>query len=60
LSYDALEEVQDGNAAQVAYLEAINQATTPARRQELIEHLLAYCKLDTLGLIMLVRFLQRE
>ena len=60
LSYEDLEEVQEGNAAQMAYLEAIDQATTPARRQELAERLLAYCQLDTLGLVRLVWFLQQE
>jgi hypothetical protein len=60
LSYDALQEVQDGSAAQVAYLEAIDPATIPSRRQELTEHLLEYCCLDTLGLVRLVQFLQHE
>ena len=60
LSYDALEEVQHGIAAQVAYLEAIDPATSPARRQELTERLLEYCCLDTLGLVRLVQFLQQE
>jgi hypothetical protein len=58
LSYEDLEEVQEGTAAQLAYLEAIDPATTPARRQELTERLLAYCQLDTLGLVRLVDFFQ--
>jgi hypothetical protein len=53
LSYDELEEVQDGGLAQQAYLEAIHADTTSDRRQQIESRLLAYCKLDTLATIML-------
>ncbi len=53
LDYAALGEVKDGLAAQAAYHEASDPATTPARRAELREALLEYCALDTLALVRL-------
>jgi hypothetical protein len=50
--------VQDGTLAQMAYAEAIHPATSAARRQELLDKLLAYCHMDTLALVRLVRFFQ--
>ncbi|MBM4288350.1 MAG: DUF2779 domain-containing protein [Deltaproteobacteria bacterium] len=58
LDYESLDEVQDGGSAQLAYAEAIDPATPPERRQELSEKLLAYCRMDTLGLVRLVTFFQ--
>ena len=49
-------EVQDGNDAMDAYLEIIDAATSPARRELLKQELLEYCKLDTLAMVRLVRF----
>ena len=54
LSYSDLDEVQDGLAAQRAYLEAIDPATSVQRRQALHEQLSAYCRLDTLAMVELV------
>jgi hypothetical protein len=54
LSYGDLDEVQDGLAAQRAYLEAIEAGTSVERRQALHEKLWAYCRLDTLALVELV------
>jgi hypothetical protein len=54
LSYSALDEVQDGQAAQRAYLEAIDPGITAERRQALHDKLTAYCRLDTLALVELV------
>lgn len=45
--YDALGEVQSGTDAQAGYLEAIDPATNPDRRQELRTALLDYCERDT-------------
>jgi hypothetical protein len=59
LSYDALPSVKDGRAAQVAFQEAISPETTPQRRDEIRDHLLAYCKLDTLAMVELTRSLCR-
>ena len=55
LDYADLEEVQDGNAAQAAYLEAVNPSTPVARREELRARLLAYCSRDTQAMLVLTR-----
>ncbi len=46
-------EVQDGNAASAAWLEAQQPGVTPARRAALAAELTRYCALDTEGLIRL-------
>jgi hypothetical protein len=53
LSYDDLNGVQDGGAAQQAYLEAIAPATHATRKAELERQLLAYCHLDTWAMVRL-------
>ncbi len=53
LDYRSLEGVQDGGMAMEAYLEAISQETTQDRREQIGRELLAYCKLDTRGLMQL-------
>ena len=60
LRYDALDEVHEGNAAGRAYLAVIDPATDRKRRDELIDALLDYCKLDTLALVHLARFLEQK
>ena len=57
LSYDHLEEVNGGSAATLAYLEAVAAETTPARKQKLRQHLIEYCRLDTLALVHVWRVL---
>ena len=57
LSYSHLEEVSDGGAAPLAYLEAIDPLTKPARKEQLRQQLIAYCKLDTLALVHVWRVL---
>ena len=57
LDYDDLDEVQDGTAAQAAYLEATAQQTTPQRRDALRRNLLRYCALDAQAMVELARFL---
>ena len=57
LDYSALEEIQEGSAASNAYLEAIDQRTSPERREQLRSRLLKYCRLDTEAMVRLVRFL---
>ena len=54
LSYDDLEDVQDGLMAQQAYLEVINEETTLQRKKQLIESLKKYCQMDTLAMAKLV------
>jgi predicted RecB family nuclease len=60
VDYSSLSEVQDGEAAQAAYLEAIHEDTADARRSELRAALLAYCRLDTEALVRLVAFFGRR
>ena len=57
LDYSSLDGVQDGNQAQEAYAEAIAPETTPERKEELRNGLLAYCKMDTLALVRVVEVL---
>jgi hypothetical protein len=59
LTYTALGEVQDGLAAQNAYLEAIAPGTAAPRRAALRRALLDYCRQDTLALVRLVEFFSR-
>lgn len=57
LDYASLGEVQDGTSAQFAYLELIDPGTESERKQQLEAELREYCKLDTLALVCLARFL---
>ncbi len=57
LDYASIGEQQDGVGAQSAYLEIIEPATTSARRESLTADLKEYCKLDTLAMVRLARFL---
>lgn len=59
LSYDDLEEVQDGMMAQQAYLELIHADTLHERKWALTESLLKYCKLDTYAMVKLVERLSK-
>lgn len=58
LDYSQLGEVQEGNAAGRAYLEAIAPETTAERRAALRESLLEYCQHDTLAMVTVARFLE--
>ncbi|MGB5589330.1 MAG: DUF2779 domain-containing protein [Gammaproteobacteria bacterium] len=57
LDYGALGEIQEGTAASEAFLEMMRADTGENRRRTLRDNLLAYCKLDTLALVELVRAL---
>jgi predicted RecB family nuclease len=59
LDYSDLADVRDGEAAQSAYLEAIDPGTSAGRRQALQAALLAYCRLDTEAMVQLVEFFGR-
>jgi len=59
LCYENLLEVTDGTAAQVAYLyAALDPHTPPARKVELRERLLIYCKQDTWAMVEVAYLLQ--
>ncbi len=51
LDYSSLEGVKDGGMAMEAYKEAIHSQTTPTRKDEIYQELLAYCKLDTYAMV---------
>ncbi|MGV1045516.1 MAG: DUF2779 domain-containing protein [Limnohabitans sp.] len=51
LSYSDLEGVQDGTLAIMAYLEAIDSSTSPARKREIELQLQKYCQLDTYAMV---------
>lgn len=56
LRYDGLDGVQDGGAAMHAYVEAIDQGTSAARKGQIERQLLDYCHLDTLAMVRLWQF----
>ena len=51
LDYNQLDGARSGGQAQDAYLEAIDSATPPERRELLRGGLLDYCKLDTTAMV---------
>ena len=57
LDYSLLAGIAEGMAAADGYVEAISPATTPARKAELEEQLLRYCRLDTEAMVKIVEFL---
>jgi hypothetical protein len=58
LDYKKLGAIQEGIAAQQAYLETISLRTQAARQAEIRMSLLEYCKHDTLAMVKLAAFLQ--
>lgn len=56
LTYDDLDEVQDGIGAQIAYEEAIDPAGSEERRTQLSAALRRYCERDTLAMVRLVQY----
>jgi hypothetical protein len=57
LDYASVGEVQDGGDAQSAFIEIIDPATSGERKRQLTHDLKEYCKLDTLAMVRLARFL---
>ena len=56
LSYDALDGVHDGGGAMSVFVEAIHPETSTARKAEIENQLLAYCRLDTFAMVRLWQF----
>ena len=56
LGYDSLDGVQHGQAAQAAFLEAMDTGITPERKAEIERQLFAYCKHDTFAMVRLWEF----
>ena len=60
LDYSELEGVQDGTGAQLAYIEAALDPSTPAvRKQQIWKQLDVYCERDTWAMVLIVYFLAR-
>lgn len=57
LAYAALGEVQEGEAAQLAFLELREAGVDAGRRAVLAQAMLDYCRQDTWALVRLARFL---
>ena len=57
VDHSQLEGVADGQMAVDAYLEATEPETTTARKEELRQQLLTYCRLDTWAMVRLWAFL---
>jgi len=57
LNYADLEGVQNGSDAQLAWMQA--SGAEPEQRKVIADRLLAYCKLDTLGMVKIVDALLR-
>ena len=57
MDYSGLAGIAEGMAAADGYIEAIDPATTPARKAELEEQLLRYCRFDTEAMVKIARFL---
>lgn len=57
LGYETLDEIQDGEAAQLAFLELRNPETRPSRREQLAVRMRMYCERDTYAMVVLRRFL---
>lgn len=61
LDYSALEHVQDGVGAQLAYIEAaLNPDTTAERRQLIKKALQVYCCRDTWAMVVVAHHLARK
>lgn len=58
LDYAHLGEIQEGNAAQQAFLEAIAPTTTVERHTAVRQALLEYCNHDTLAMVTVARYLE--
>lgn len=56
MNYAALLGIKEGTGASDGFLEAIKSETDPARKAELHEQLLRYCKFDTEAMVEIVRF----
>jgi len=56
MDYANLEGIKEGTGAADGFIEAIDPETTTARKAELEEQLLRYCRFDTEAMVEIVRF----
>ena len=59
LDYSELVEVHHGMEAQDAYLEAISPETKQERKEQLKQHLLKYCEMDTIAMLKIAHFFEQ-
>lgn len=59
LTYDDLDEVNEGSSAEGAFHEAIRPETSPERRDDLRRKLLVYCERDTEVMVRLVKHFEQ-
>jgi len=60
MNYAELEGINQGMAASEGFIEAIAAEAAPARKAELEEQLLRYCKFDTEAMVEIVRFFVQQ
>lgn len=60
MDYAALDGIREGTAASDAFLAAIDPGVAAARKDELEEQLLRYCRFDTEAMVEIVRFFGAE
>jgi hypothetical protein len=58
LNYKMLETVHNGTEAQMAFIKATSSTTDATTKQKLEQDMLAYCKLDTLAMVKLAKYVE--
>jgi hypothetical protein len=58
LDYANLAIVSEGSQAQIAFMEMIEANENPERKEQLKAALLDYCRLDTLAMVKLTKFME--
>jgi hypothetical protein len=59
LSYEKL-NIHEGGMASRAWKETILEGKNPDKKEQIMKDLLAYCRLDTLAMVQLFKFLEKE
>jgi hypothetical protein len=60
MDYARLDGIREGTAAADGFIEAIDESTSPQRKDELERQLRRYCRFDTEAMALIVRFLSRR
>ena len=60
LAYAELEGVADGSQAMEAFAEAVDSFTTAERKAQIHQQLEDYCRLDTLAMVRLWKYLKGD
>lgn len=59
LSYEKL-EIKEGNTAQRLWMETVFDNKNAGKKEKIMKDLLDYCRIDTLAMVQLFKFLQKE